>query len=100
MILEDFQGLTAPRIERAKRRNLPDIVTLTLGAAPWGADQRGELPGLAKTRPRGYGVFLALPNGIPDPGCRGRVFRRRDPEQFQAGFPAWVRSVSQRIQGK
>ena len=44
--------------------------------------------------------FLALPNGIPSHDALGRVFRRLDPEQFQAGFLDWVQSASQLPQGE
>lgn len=100
MIMEHFQELTDPRIARAKRHNLLDIVALTLGAVVCGADNWVEIAEFGQAKADWLRRFLALPNGIPSHDTLGRVFRRLDPEQFQAGFLDWVRSVSQRTQGE
>lgn len=57
MSMEHFPELTAPRIARAQRHSLPDIVALTLGAALCGADHRGEIAELSRLRPTGGGAF-------------------------------------------
>ena len=94
MIMEHFQELTAPRIAWAKRHNLPDIVALTFGAALCGADSGVGIAEFGPAKAEGLRRFLALPNRIPAHDTRGRVFRRRDPAQFQAGFLDWVWSAS------
>ena len=100
VIMEHFQGLTDPRMARAKRHNLLDIVALTLCAVLCGADNRVEIAEFGQARADGRRGFLALPNGIPSHDTLGRVFRRLDPEQFQAGFLDWVRSISKLTQGE
>ena len=90
MIREHFQGLTDPRMERAKRHNLLGIVDLTLGAVICGADNWVEIAEFGQTKADWLRGFLTLPNGIPSHDTLGRVFSRRDPEQFQAGFLDWA----------
>lgn len=100
MIIEHFQGLTDPRIERCKRHYLLDIVALAICAVVCGADNWVEIAEFGRAKADWLRRFLALPNGIPSHDTLGRVFSRLDPEQFQAGFLEWARSVSQLTQGE
>ena len=100
MIREHFQGLTDPRNGRARRHNLLDIVALTICAVICGADNWVEIAEFGQAKADWLRGFLALPNGIPSHDTLGRVFSRLDPEQFQAGFLDWVRSISELTQGE
>ena len=100
MIRGPFQGLTDPRNGRAQRHNLLDIVALTICAVICGADNWVEIAEFGQAKADWLRGFLALPNGIPSHDTLGRVFSRRDPEQFQAGFLDWVRSISELTQGE
>ena len=73
MIREHFQGLTDPRIERAQRHNLLDIVALTICAVICGADHEVEIAEFGQAKADWLRGFLALPNGIPSPDILGRV---------------------------
>ncbi len=100
MIIEHFQGLTDPRIERCQRRYLLDIVALVIGAVVCGADNWVEIAEFGPAKVDWRRRFRSRPNGIPSHDTLGRVFRRLDPEQFQAGFLDWARSVRQLTQGE
>ena len=100
MIRAHFQGLTDPRIERAQRHDLLDIVALTLCAVICGADHGVEIAEFGQAKADGLRGFLALSNGIPSHDTLGRVFSRRDPEQFQAGFLDWAPPISELTQGE
>lgn len=100
MIIEPFQGLTDPRIERCQRHYLLDTVALDIGAVVCGADNRVEIAEFGPTKADWLRRFLSRPNGIPSHDTLGRVFRRLDPEQFQAGFLDWARSVRRLNQGE
>ena len=52
--------MTAPRIGRAPRHNLPDIIALTLDAVICGADHGVGIAELPKPRPPGYSKSLAM----------------------------------------
>lgn len=64
MIIEHFQGLTDPRIERCQRRYLLDILALVLGVVVWRWRTIGwRLPSLDQPRGTGCGGFCPGPTG-------------------------------------
>ena len=99
-IAEHFGRLQDPRIGRAKRHELLDIIVITLCPVICGADNRVETEELGKDRYDWLARFLKLPNGIPSHDALGRVFSLLVPEQFAAAFTDWVRSVSELAQGE
>ena len=100
MIREHFQELTAPRMARDQRHNLPDIIALTLGAVICGADHGVEIAEFGQAKADWLRGFLLLPNGIPAHDTLGQVFSRRDPEQFQAGFRDAAPPINELTQGE
>ena len=93
-IAKHFEGLVDPRVERAKRYELLDIIVITICAVICGADNWVEVEeefGHAKLE--WLSRFLRLPNGIPSHDTFGRVFSRLDPEQFGACFMDWVKWI-------
>jgi hypothetical protein len=88
-----FADLPDPRIERAKRHQLVDILTIALCAVLAGADNFVEIEEFGLAREDWFATFLELPNGIPSHDTFGRVFARLDPVAFEARFLAWVQAV-------
>ena len=66
-MVEYFSGLDDPRIERAKRHNLLDIVTIAICGAICGADNWVDIELFGKCKEEWCRTFLELPNGIPSP---------------------------------
>ena len=99
-MVEHFGKLQDPRMERARRHELKDIIVITLCAVICGADNWVEIEEFGKAKEEWFRTFLKLPNGIPSHDTFGRVFGLLDPEQFSACFMAWVRSVSELAQGE
>ena len=95
-----FGDLEDPRIDRAKRHELLDIIVITLCAVVCGADNWVEIEEFGKARRDWFARFLKLPNGIPSHDTFGRVLSLLDPEQFARCFMAWVRSVSELTRGE
>ena len=83
-IVGHFGKLNDPRVERAKRHQLMDIIVLTLCAVICGADNWAEIEEFGKAKEDWFRRFLRLPNGIPSHDTFGRVFGLLDPEQFAA----------------
>ncbi len=88
-----FASLPDPRIERTKRHEVLDIVTIALCAVICGADNWVEIARFGRTKEAWLRSFLALPNGIPCHDTFGRVFAKLDPEAFERCFLAWVQAV-------
>ena len=116
-IMDCFESLEDPGIDRAKRRNLLDIVTIRnlrrVSAGPvigciLNSSARARRNGSGPSPYRGRGQALELPRGIPLPrhprfrGGRlfGGVFSRLDPARFQSCFMEWTQAAAQLAPGE
>src|SRR5262245_23676111 len=92
-IIEQFDTLEDPRIERTKLHLLLDIVTITICAVICGADGPSDIEEYGHEKYDWLKTFLVLPNGIPSHDTIGRVLARIDPHQFQACFLRWMQQL-------
>jgi predicted transposase YbfD/YdcC len=88
-----FADLPDPRIERSKRHQLLDLLTIALCGVLAGADNFVEIEEFGLARQAWFASFLELPNGIPSHDTFGRVFARLDPLAFEACFLTWVQAI-------
>ena len=94
-----FASLRDPRIERCKRHQLLDVLTIALCAVICGADDWTEVAAFGRAKLPWFKTFLALPHGIPSHDTFGRVFARLDSAQFEACFLRWIRSLADVLPG-
>jgi len=99
-IMTHFEALDDPRVERAKRHNLLDSVTIALCAVICGADGWVEIEEFGNAKQTWLATFLAVPNGIPSHDTFGRVFAALDGAQFAACFRGWVAAIAERTAGQ
>lgn len=90
---DHFGEIDDPRIERTKRHKLIDILTIAILAVICGADSWVGMESFGQAKQSWLNRILELPNGIPSHDTFARVFARLNPEQFQACFLTWVRSL-------
>lgn len=95
-----FGDLEDPRIERTRRHELLDILTIAICGVICGADSWVDVELFGKSKREWLAKFLKLPNGIPSHDTFGRVFSRLDPDKFQSCFMDWVAAISQITQGE
>ena len=81
-IMEYFETLKDPRIDRSKRHKLLDIIAIAICATICGADSWVYIELFGKSKEEWFRTFLELPNGIPSHDTFGKVFSRLDPELF------------------
>ena len=99
-IVECFGALEGPRIERCKRHQLLDIITIALCAVICGADSWVYVELFGKSKEEWFRSFLDLPNGIPSHDTFGDVFSRLDPDQFQECFMEWSQGLAELLPGE
>ena len=98
-IVAHFQTLEDPRIERAKKHRLLDILVIAVCTLLTGGEGFQDMELFGKSQLQWLRTFLALPHGIPSPDTFGRVFARLDPQRFHACFLAWTKAVAALTQG-
>jgi predicted transposase YbfD/YdcC len=98
-LVEHFIDINDPRVERSKRHNLVDIITIAICAVICGADTWEDIELFGDSKYKWFKEFLELPNGIPSHDTFSRLFARIDPQQFQNCFINWVKSINTLING-
>ena len=99
-ILDYFEDLEDPRIDRCKRHSLLDIITIAICAVICGADTWVHVAMFGRSKEEWFRTFLELPNGIPSHDTFGDVFARLDPERFQKCFMEWSQGVAELLPGE
>lgn len=93
-ISDYFVDLEDPRIERTKRHQLIDVITIAICAVICGADSWVAIETYGQAKEKWLKRFLKLPNGIPSHDTFARIFALINPEKFQECFLSWIKSVA------
>ena len=99
-IADYFVDVEDPRIERTKRHQLIDVITIAICAVICGADSWVAIETYGKAKEKWLKRFLELPNGIPSHDTFARIFALINPEKFQECFLSWVKSVAKLTDGE
>ena len=99
-VMDHFQDLEDPRIERSKQHGLLDILAIAICAVICGADSWVHVEMFGKSKEEWFHSFLDLPNGIPSHDTFGEVFSRLDPERFQECFMERSQAVAVLLPGE
>jgi len=92
-LIEYFEGVPDPRIDRTRRHKFMDILCIGLCSMMSGAECFTEMELFAKTKEDWLKTFLELPNGIPSHDTLTRVFSALDPYAFMDSFAQWVQGI-------
>ena len=92
-IIDYFQDIEDPRVDRTKEHLLIDIIFIAICAVICGADTWAGIESFGNSKYRWLKKLLKLPNGIPSHDTFARVFMMVDAEQFQECFLKWVQSI-------
>lgn len=97
-----FRDLKDPRVPRAQRHSLMEILVTALLATLAGADGWEDMEDFARSRITWLQerVGLVLANGAPSDDTFRRVFAALEPEEFQRCFQVFVQELSQATGGK
>ncbi len=72
-IMDYFETLEDPRIDRSKRHKLLDIIAIAICAVICGADSWVCIELFGKSKEEWFRTFLELPNGMPSHDTFGDV---------------------------
>ncbi len=92
--------LKTPRVERTKRHQLIDIITIAICAVICGADSWVAIETYGQAKQEWLKRFLELPNGIPSHDTFARIFALINPQEFQECFLSWIKSVALLTEGE
>lgn len=92
-ILSYFSTMEDHRLDRKKKHDMLDIITITIAAVLCGAGDWYEIEEFAEIRESWLKTFLRLENGIPSHDTFNRFFAKLDPKSFERCFVGWVNSL-------
>ena len=89
-ISKAFGSLTAPQINRTKRHQLINILTISICAIIAGCDDFQSISEYGKSKKLFFREFLDLKNGIPCRDTFNDVLNRLHTHEFIYAFTQWV----------
>ena len=96
-VLQHFQHIKDPRVDRTKRHSLMAIITIAILAVLAGADGFVAIETYGKAKQTWFYKFLDLPDGIPSHDTFARVLGALEPGELQTSFLSWVSSISEKL---
>lgn len=92
-LIECFEDLPDPRMDRTQRHKLIDILAIGLLTLLCRGESFSDMERFGHIRKPWLKEFLELPNGIPSHDTFNRVFSALDPYAFLACFTTWVQGI-------
>jgi predicted transposase YbfD/YdcC len=92
-LVEHFQHVNDPRVNRRKLHYLMDIIVIAVMAVICDSQGWEDIEEFAIIRKEWLKTFLRLPNGIPSHDTFRRVISRLNPDELQQCFSKWIQSV-------
>lgn len=92
-LIECFEGLPDPRMDRTRRHKLVDILVIGLVSVLTGGESFTDMEDFGRVRLDWLKRFLELPSGIPSHDTFNRVFSAIDPHAFLECFAQWVQGI-------
>ena len=99
-ILTCFENLTDPRIRRAQKHKLCDLIAIALCGMLADCNGWVDVERFAVENEWWFEQFLELPNGIASHDTFGRVFSRLDSTEFEKCLLAYVRCLKLDLAGR
>lgn len=99
-IVQCFQTLPDPRIDRQRRHKLIDVLVIGLCSMLTGGEGFNDMELFGKTKFDWLKTFLELPEGIPSHDTFNRVFSALDPHCFLDCFVQWVQGICPALAGE
>jgi predicted transposase YbfD/YdcC len=92
-IVECFQDIVDPRVNRRREHKLVDILVIGLCSMLTGGETFTDMEVFGKAKRDWLETFLELPSAIPSHDTFNRVFSAIDPHRFLDCFVRWVQGI-------
>jgi hypothetical protein len=92
-LIECFEEIEDPRIDRTRVHKLIDILVIGLCTMLTVGENFTDMEDFGKAKRDWLKTFVELPHGIPSHDTFNRVFSAIDPKHFPECFIAWVKSI-------
>lgn len=92
-LVECFEGLPDPRMDRTRAHNFIDILVIGLCSSLVGGENFSDMERFGRIREDWLKGFWELPEGIPSHDTFNRVFSALDPHAFMECFGEWVKGI-------
>lgn len=99
-ILDFFEDIPEPRVERTRRHKLTDILVLALIGSLTGNAGWDEIVAYARHHEALLRGILELPHGVPSADTIRRVITVLDPTALERALTSWAQTLAGSLEGK
>lgn len=96
-LVQCFDEVEDPRINRRRVHNLIDMIVIAVCAVICNADGWADMRTWAETHRHWLQQFLKLPGGLPSRDTLRRTLSRIDPQAFQEAFLKWLKGLRKQL---
>jgi len=89
-----FKEFNDPRMARAQRHSLINIITIAICAVICGADNFVAMAEFGRSKKKWFESFLNMPNGVPSHDTFNDVINRLDQSAFVSCFTKWIKQLA------